>query len=33
MEQKPNSMSHRDWFVKQLAKILDIYFDFVDEVI
>jgi nucleoid DNA-binding protein len=33
MEQKPNSMSHRDWFVKQLAKKLDINFDIVDEVI
>lgn len=26
-------MSHRDWFVKQLAKKLDINFDIVDEVI
>jgi len=33
MEQKPNSMSHRDWFVKQLAKKLDINFDIIDEVI
>jgi nucleoid DNA-binding protein len=33
MEQKPNSMSHRDWFVKQLAKKLDINSDVVDEVI
>jgi nucleoid DNA-binding protein len=33
MEQKPNSMSHRDWFVKQLAKKLDINSDVVDEVV
>lgn len=26
-------MSHRDWFVKQLAKKLDINFDIIDEVI
>ena len=33
MEQKPNSMSHRDWFVKQLAKSLNINIDIIDEVI
>ena len=33
MEGKPNSMSHRDWFVKQLAKKLNIHPNVVDEVI
>ena len=33
MEEKPNSMSHRDWFVKKLAKKLNISPDVVDEVI
>lgn len=33
MEEKPNSMSHRDWFVKKLAKSLDVNSSIVDKVI
>ena len=33
MEEKLSSMSHRDWFVKRLAKSLNIDISVVDEVI
>jgi nucleoid DNA-binding protein len=33
MKEKPNSMSHRDWFVKQLAHSLNMDVKIVDQVI
>ena len=33
MEGKPNSMSHRDWFVRKLAESLQVNMNVVDEVI
>lgn len=33
MEEKPNSMSHRDWFVRKLSKSLGISYSVVDVVI
>jgi nucleoid DNA-binding protein len=33
MKEKPNSMSHRDWFVKQLANSLNMDVKIVDQVI
>ena len=33
MKEKPNSMSHRDWFVRKLAESLQVNVNVVDEVI
>ena len=33
MKEKPSSMSHRDWFVKQLANSLNMDVNIVDQVI
>ena len=33
MKEKPNSMSHRDWFVRKLAESLQVNMNVVDEVI
>jgi nucleoid DNA-binding protein len=33
MKEKPNSMSHRDWFVKQLANSLNMDVKIVDQII
>lgn len=33
MKEKPNSMSHRDWFVRKLAEVLQVNMNVVDEVV
>ena len=33
MKEKPNSMSHRDWFVRKLAESLQVNMNVVDEVV